>query len=853
MSEAKPRRTLRRLLIILAILVLLPVLGVAVAALTLDTEALKPRIIAAVEAATGRRLALRGPLSFTPALVPTIAIEDVALANSAGGSAPEMLTARRVELRLALLPLLSRAIDIRSLTIVEPRLLLETDAEGRPNWLFAAVRPAMPANGAPPNPIPAPPREPGGGLALGVQSLTLTDGTVTWRDGVSGTTRVLAIERLTTHATPQGMAHEARLTVDGKSLRLRGETGTMAAFLAPSAPWPIRLALETEGASLAIEGEASEPARLRGWRVRAEGALDGLERLAAFAPLPPILPRLNGIGIRIVAHEAAGVPVIETLRLDVGEVDLGTLRPGLMLRSLSLAANGIEAPIRLDAEASLDRMALALRGTVASLGAFLPGAVPAPLPMDVSLIVGDSRLRVFGRAGTLPGAEDFDLRFLLSIPDAPTLAGLAGLHAPLPGEISLAGRLRRPEPGSIAIEDLQGTSSAAGNVAGTLTLGLGARPSLTGSLTSERLDLTGLLPPPATPTAPAAATPPAPAVAPAPVPAQSRVIPEIPIDLAALRGADADVRLAIAMLQASAELPLRNVRARLVLREGRLALDPITATTPGGSISGSIAADANLAPPPLSLALRGDGINLAALRPILSERFGHGTADVDVALSGAGADTRALAASLDGHLGLALVDGRISQSLLAGIPPDLLRLLVPQGIPPEGLPLRCFALRTPISGGTLRVETFLAETGIGRIGATGAIHLGDERIDLRLLPDLRTGMINLRAPIPLAGTLAAPRLGRVDAAAAAAAGLNALLGTRRTPDRTAERAAETPGGGASGVPDCAAALASARGGRQGAAPVMPPPAAPPSSAPGEAPRTPNAADILRGLLGGGRR
>lgn len=852
MSEAKPRRIWRRLLIILAVLALLPVLGVAVVALTLDTEALKPRITAAVEAATGRRLALRGPLSFTPALVPTIAIEDVALANVAGGSAPDMLTARRIELRLALLPLLSRAIDVRSLTIVEPRLLLETDAQGLPNWVFTAARPASPPDGAPPSPIPAPPREPGAGLAIGVQSLILTDGTVTWRDGVSGTTRVLALERLTTRATSRGLDHDARLGVEGVALRLQGHTGTIAEFLAPNTPWPLRLALETEGARLAIEGEASEPARLRGWRVRAEGALDGLERLAAFAPLPATLPRVNGLGIRITAHEAAGTPVIETLRVDVGEADLATLRPGLTLRSLSLAATGFEAPIRLDAEASLDGMALALRGTVASLGALLPGAAPAPLPVDVRLALGDAHLRVFGQAGMLAAAaENIDLRFALYVPDAPALGVLAGLHAPLRGEVSLSGRLRRPDPGRIAIEDLQGSSSTAGNIAGALTLGLGARPSLTGSLTSERLDLTGLLPAPATPAAPAAAAPPAAVVAPAPAPAQRRVIPAAAIDLAALRGADADLRLAVATLQATAELTLRDVRAHLLLREGRLALTPITATTPGGTITGTIAADANLTPPALRVALRGDGINLAALRPILGDQFGHGTADVDVALSGTGADTRALAGSLTGHLGLALVDGRIPAALLAGIPPDILRLLVPQGVPAEGLPLRCFALRAPAATGLLRAETFLAETSFGRLGATGTINLADEQIALRLLPDLRTGIINLRAPIPIAGSLAAPRLGRVDAASAAAAGLNALLGTQRTPDRTLEGAAEALGGSAPALTDCGTALAAARGGRPGAAPTAP--AAPSASPAGEAPRAPNAVDILRGLLGGGRR
>lgn len=853
MSEAKPRRRWRRLSIIIAMLVLLPILSVAVVALTLDTEALKPRITAAVEAATGRRLELRGPLTFTPALVPTIAIDDVALANSAGGSAPEMLTARRIELRLALLPLLSRAIDIRSLTIVEPRLLLETDAEGRPNWVFAAARPATPPNGAPANPIPAPPREPGAGLALGVHSLTLTDGTVTWRDGVSGTTRILAIERLTTRATARGLDHDASLAVEGKALRLRGETGTIAAFLAPSSPWPLRLALETEGVALTVQGEAAEPARMRGWRGHAEGTLDSLARMAAFMPQLARLPPATGITFRIAAHEANGATVIDSLRLAAGASDLTTLRPGLALRSLTLAADAADAPVSIAAEGTLGRLPLALTGTLGRLSVLL-ARTPTPLPLDVTLTVADASLRLRGMAGTLPVGAGLDLTFAARVPDAAALAALANMRAPALRDIAATGRVAQAQAGRLAISDLRATSSA-GDVSGALTLAMGARPSLAGTLASERIDLTGLTAPPVAPAQPAPPTI-APGTTTAPPPSgPSRVIPQVAIDLSALRGADADLRFAIATMQATAELPLRAVSGHLVLRDGRLLLDALTATTPGGALAGTIAADATAAPVQLRMALRADALDLAALRPVVGEQFGHGRMDADIVLAGAGADTRALAASLNGHVGLALVDGRIPQAMLGRIPPDILRLLVPQGIPPEGLALRCLALRAPVAGGTLRPDPFLAETGIGRVGATGAIHLSDERIELRLLPDLRTGIINLRAPVPIAGTLAAPRLGRVDAAAAAAAGLGALLGAQRTPDRTLEGAAEALGGGSPTLPDCGAALAAARGGRQGAAPATPPaaPASPPASPAGEAPRAPNAADILRGLLGGGRR
>ena len=114
MSDALPRparrRWLRWVLGAFLLLVLLPLAGAGVFLATFDPAAQKPRIEAAVEAATGRTLTLAGPIGIKLALVPTVTLEDVALANMPGGSRPEMARIRRVEVELALLPLLSRQV-----------------------------------------------------------------------------------------------------------------------------------------------------------------------------------------------------------------------------------------------------------------------------------------------------------------------------------------------------------------------------------------------------------------------------------------------------------------------------------------------------------------------------------------------------------------------------------------------------------------------------------------------------------------------------------------------------------------------------------------------------------------------
>ncbi|EFH10454.1 AsmA family protein, partial [Teichococcus cervicalis] len=140
---APPRRRRgRAALIVLGVAIALPAAGWVGLNLLLRDEVLRPRLIAAVEQATGRALTLSGPVGIKLSLVPTVTLQGVALANAPGGSRPQMLTARRVEAELALLPLLRRRLAFERVTLIEPDLLLELDAEGTPNWRFGPPRPA---------------------------------------------------------------------------------------------------------------------------------------------------------------------------------------------------------------------------------------------------------------------------------------------------------------------------------------------------------------------------------------------------------------------------------------------------------------------------------------------------------------------------------------------------------------------------------------------------------------------------------------------------------------------------------------------------------------------------------------
>ena len=122
----------RRILLPLAALVAI-LIGVVV---LFDPNWLKSPIESAASAALGRDVEIAGALDVDLSMTPTIALEQVRVANAEWGSRPHMLAIPRVELAVRLWPLLKGAIELPFLRVQEPDLLLETNSKGEGNWQF---------------------------------------------------------------------------------------------------------------------------------------------------------------------------------------------------------------------------------------------------------------------------------------------------------------------------------------------------------------------------------------------------------------------------------------------------------------------------------------------------------------------------------------------------------------------------------------------------------------------------------------------------------------------------------------------------------------------------------------------
>ncbi|MFL5254898.1 MAG: AsmA family protein [Rhodopila sp.] len=800
-------RTLRISLLAAAGGVALAATGIGIALATFNPNILKPRIAEAVHRATGRELTIAGDIRLHKSLWPTVEVNDVSLSNPAGFSRPQMATLKQMRLSLALLPLLSREVQIASMTLVQPDILLEHSATGLANWRIA---PPSEASAVPSSPsAPSAPRK---RLLVGIETVGMENGVVAYRDDASGRATSLDVPILTITASSRA----APLHIEGSikyldvPVALTADTGGLAQLQDPSdtAPWPVRLALSAATANVTAEGTISAPAKDLGYDLAVKGSVADS---AALSPLVPNarLPSLRGVSFAFtVTNRGQGDPEFKGLTLHTGPGELGN---GVALSKLDLAAASLDQPIKLDVAATVNGAPLSAAGSVGS-------PLRTPIPVDLALRVSDEPLAV--KASVAPAAGGYR--------------------------------------NGVALRDLT-MSGPQLDLGGDVTLSATPRPSVVGTVNASRVNLDGLIAAADKLTAATPAAPPPGRSAPAPErPAKSdRIFPDTPLPFDQLRTADADLRLTIGSLRTSGQ-DYRKIATHVVLSGGRLNVDPVSGEWPEGRMDGAISVDASQAMPPVKIRLHAPGL---ALRPLLAALrqppIASGNLEIYANLSGAGVSPHAIASTLNGSLGLVVPGGTIDNRLLGSILGQVMNQINALDLVGRGgsTDLRCFAARIDAHQGIAEVRNLDLSSSLATVTGDGTLNLGAETMNLRLRPEARLGGNLIVIPVQLSGPMRKPvakvnEVKSVEANAATIAGavlgnatplgaIGGLLGTGRL-----------LGGGDA----CPAALATARG---QAAPAGGPAAQPgpaPAQRPAEAgprPPIPNPSDptkALRNLL-----
>jgi len=793
-GRPRRRRTGRRIIAALVLIVIVLPLAAAVAAfLTFNPNAYKAQIEAAVAQATGRAVTLAGPLAVKLSWVPTLTAQDVRLSNIPGGSAPEMARIDAIETRIALLPMLQHRLEIQDLVLRHPTVLLERTADGRPNWLFQPTAPAGPSG-----PQPMTVNTGAGPWHVSVDSLEIVDGRFTYRDGRSGTSATLAVPHADLAAqiignTPPASAPLA-VSVDtvwqGVPVGLSGTTGPFAHLTDPTdhSSWPIDLTLSAQGASLQATGAVTDPRQARGYALDLHGTVAALEALTPLLlPAAPAhrlsLPPIHGITMSAhLADAGQGLPRVTNLSLQAQGSDLNATLSGLKLDSLSLITPALEQPATVDVLGERNGLAFTLSGSVGPLDALLQPK--APLPVDLVLTSAQSNLHMQGSIADPRALRGLNLGLAVQIADLSRLSPLAGSTLPPLTSVTGTGVL-----GDMPLGLGQGLLLTAidltapqGDLEGAAGIDYGGRLMVTADLRSARLDADSLLglalPAPSRPAAPKAAVPaglppppppaavpPPPAPAPEAGPPKRLVIPNLPLPIARLRAFDAKVHLAFASLRLGG-LEYRALVTQISLLRGLLSVAPSSVVIPGGEMVAAGQLDAGSATPHLAIAMQAPNLAIAPLLGALQlPPAANGLVQVFANLTGSGATTRALAADVNGSVGIAAVNGVIDGRALA----SLIRPAVHAArvIPPELLavagqvPLRCLALRLDATNGVGAVHALVLDTSALLLQGTGSVNFGQETLALALQPNLYLGETELTVPLTVGGSFSDPHLGKV--------------------------------------------------------------------------------------------
>ncbi len=347
----RPGRRRHRRQAIAGTIVGLLIAGAIIGFSRLSVESYKPRIEAALSNATGRQVLIHGRIGLGLSLHPTIAANDVSIANPPGFSRPDMARIGALDVRLALLPLLHHEISIDSLTLEKPDILLERTAQGQENWRLT------PASAQPPGAPSSAPAVPTRPYALSLSQLQIEDGRVAYRDGGTGHLTAVDVSRLNLSASgPDApMKLDAAVVVNGLDVKATGETGSLAALRnqAASKPWPVSLTLTAAGAKLTAQGILARPLEGQGYDIRLNAAVPDLAALRPLAPNAK-LPALHDVALAAhVADTGGPIPVISAITLRSGAGDLAPLLPGLTIKQASLSAPALDQAVKADLSGSL--------------------------------------------------------------------------------------------------------------------------------------------------------------------------------------------------------------------------------------------------------------------------------------------------------------------------------------------------------------------------------------------------------------------------------------------------------------------------------------------------------------------
>jgi len=815
----------------IALLVVIVLFVGAITALALvDFDRYKGVIEQQVTKATGRTFRIEGDSDLSVSLVPGIVLRDVSLANAPWGTESEMVRVSEAELKVAVLPLLSGHIEVRKLILIDPEIVLETDAQSRVNWAMG---------GEPTEPeAPEAPESGAIGVDVALYEVRLDNARLLYRDGVSNREMVLNLEEMTINRNDSGqlewkiaaLLNAVPVKIDGTTSYLtdlqnnrpfqsemEGTVGNIAFKMTET----IKAPLDTMVLNLKASVEAPDletVARLTGTElpdiapIRFEGEitdadedyqirLDGKAADIDLALAGTLAKVLDGTGINMDYEVKA--PNLGTIATIAG-TELPRIGPIEVSGKASeaegfyaLTAKGSLADLAVDAQGRIDRSfdpegmtaAAVLEApnfdTVSKLaGRDIPDVGPLHVKAELSDAGDVYEVSLDGTAGEVQLATDgtvaesldgkgIAMNLALKAPDLKLLGKLGGTDLPPLGPVDVKAKLNDIDGGY----RVSGLEAKAGDsdLSGEASVAYENRPMrVSAKLSSNRLNLE-----PFEKEEPAAKEEAKPKQEMAKTEgdaSKDRVFSDEPLPFDQMKEINADIRLDAKSLEMQFR-HLTDVSVGLKLEGGRLEIQPLQAKSGNGDIKGDVIVDASGSDPKLEIELDATDVVLGEIKG-LKDSVTDGKTTLTIDVEGAGKSMHEIMAGLDGKLvvdvGQGAIDSKAINLIGADIIVQILGAINPFGDKEEKAPMDCAVVNFAIKDGVATTDKgIVLQTDKMFVIGNGQIDLDSEKIDIAIRTQGREALgVNVgdvTKMMGVGGTLAHP-MPALDVKGTAAAG-----------------------------------------------------------------------------------
>lgn len=228
----------------------------------MDIKKYKPVIQDKIASATGRTFSFGDDMDVSVFPWVGVRLTDLHLGNPDGYQGKDMVAVKGFEVRLKVLPLLSRQIEVKTFVLDSPEIYLEKRKDGRANWEGMGKgeeKKEDPGEKTGPSPL--------GLEALNIESFRVINGRVTYMDAGAGLKKEVSDLNLKlsdiSFEKPVGISFSVKL--DGKPVLLEGSVGPVGKYPGKGTV-PLDLVLKAvDQMEVNIKGSLTDPVATQGF------------------------------------------------------------------------------------------------------------------------------------------------------------------------------------------------------------------------------------------------------------------------------------------------------------------------------------------------------------------------------------------------------------------------------------------------------------------------------------------------------------------------------------------------------------------------------------------------------------